>query len=1232
MGGKKVPFSPEDEIRGELLFTNKAVRNVIFSGGTYQVEVHDPEMGKDIWIMLQLGQQNEISDYFCTCDEAEKMGSCAHLSAARKRIFLGKEIPLHERYEGSLWRYLLQIAAKHLGFDQKFLYLEGSQVTGKDPNGKLYFHFAAKNSEGVEKLEEFFHKRAEDQSFKMAGLSTQELSDYRAGKSTFFTRFELSFWSDVAKWLLSLYETKEKIEIHFDSPDPYLPTKIILDFSSSKLSFTLDKKDWPIIIPCLSNVSSPIPVYELRDIAIQKISYLPENHHFKIDSLPVFFEEKCKKHPTVEFDDWTFVEGEGFFAKKSNTLLLQKIIEQDKIPYFLEKFPKTILRFLDHYNYDPHPESVRYNLSFSLEGDLIIAAYLFEKGDLSLKTTVHYSPWVFIETKGFYRLAKMEFPHFVTTVSREEVCEFIEKYRLWLAQFEGFAIHLASIETKMVYRVVGSKLIIESEREEFQEKEGIFDFGRWIYIQGQGFYAKGRKEDKQVLFPTVVEKEEISDFIDQYREELEQIPGFFTKKSFIQKSGLEISLDESNHVVITPKFLFTKEHEESSPTVYGHYAYLDGIGFAEIPDDCKLPKKYLEPCSITPDDQGYFFKHEFIRLKPYILSINPFLEPPKNFELQLFAVEPGENPHEWKMELAYVSEHGICPVKDLWQAIHQFQLRLFTPAGRIELKEQKFPWLSHLSIEAFDQDRITLSTLDWIQLQVLEKVTLAPNFASKDPKFIQDFFGKQEESSHDLPNLRGLKSELRPYQKLGVRWLWFLYTYGLSGFLCDEMGLGKTHQAMALLAAVMNFKEDQGAKFIVVCPTSVIYHWEELLNSFLKKARVIMYHGSGRRPKDLRLKRDIILTSYGILRSDQEEFVKQKFEVAIFDEIHFAKNQRSLINRALRSLDAKVRIGLTGTPIENHLIELKALFNIVVPQYLPPDAKFRDEFIIPIERNNDLEKQKMLSKLISPFMLRRKKTDVLDDLPEKIEEITYVDLSEEQKRLYREAYQMSEGMFNNETNDVASSQFYLHVFALINRLKQICDHPALVLKNIDDFEEHSSGKWDVFVEKLEEVRESKQKLVVFSQYLDMLAIMEKYLKKNNIGYASITGSTRDRKEELRRFKEDPQCEVFLASLLAAGVGIDLVSASVVIHYDRWWNPAKENQATDRVHRIGQNRGVSVFKLVSKSTIEEHIHNLIIKKHGLLQNIVGYDLNEEIKKIDRDELIHLLKLIKSDITA
>ena len=207
---------------------------------------------------------------------------------------------------------------------------------------------------------------------------------------------------------------------------------------------------------------------------------------------------------------------------------------------------------------------------------------------------------------------------------------------------------------------------------------------------------------------------------------------------------------------------------------------------------------------------------------------------------------------------------------------------------------------------------------------------------------------------------------------------------------------------------------------------------------------------------------------------------------------------------------------------------------------------------------------------------------------------------------------------------------YLHVFALLSTLKQICDHPCLINKQFDEFHKYQSGKWDLFVQLLQETRDSGQKLVVFSQYLNMLNLIEKYLKEQNIGFAGIRGSTRNRKEMLDRFKQDPACEVFVASLQAAGVGVDLVSASVVIHYDRWWNPARENQATDRVHRIGQNRGVQVFKLVTKNTIEEHIHKVIEKKQALMEGVIEFTDQDQIKKLNREELIHLIKLIDQDV--
>ena len=258
--------------------------------------------------------------------------------------------------------------------------------------------------------------------------------------------------------------------------------------------------------------------------------------------------------------------------------------------------------------------------------------------------------------------------------------------------------------------------------------------------------------------------------------------------------------------------------------------------------------------------------------------------------------------------------------------------------------------------------------------------------------------------------------------------------------------------------------------------------------------------------------------------------------------------------------------------LKNRILELHSLFDIILPNYLPSESLYKELFVVPIEKNQDKEQTKLLRNLIHNFVMRRKKAEVLDDLPEKTEEISYVDFSDEQKRMYKQAFEKRKETIFKEMKDKNQPLPYMHIFALFSKLKQICDHPALAAKDVANYEKYQSGKWDLFVELLHEARESGQKLVVFSQYLDMLDIIEKHLQSQKIGYAQIRGSTRNRKDELIRFREDPNCEVFIGSLQAAGVGIDLVSASVVVHYDRWWNPAKENQATDRVHRIGQSRG------------------------------------------------------------
>jgi len=469
------------------------------------------------------------------------------------------------------------------------------------------------------------------------------------------------------------------------------------------------------------------------------------------------------------------------------------------------------------------------------------------------------------------------------------------------------------------------------------------------------------------------------------------------------------------------------------------------------------------------------------------------------------------------------------------------------------------------------------------------------------------------------PDFSALQCTLRPYQEMGVLWLWFLYENGLSGLLCDEMGVGKTHQAMGLLAAVSGAK---GALFLIACPTSLIFHWQEKLSRFLPHLRVRVYSGTARCLHD-RDAFDCVLTSYGILRNESKLFSELYFDVAIFDELQIAKNHVSQIYAALRDVRAHMKVGLTGTPIENELRELKALFDIVLPGYMPPEGDFRELFSAPIESGDNESRRNLLARFSRPFVLRRRKIDVCADLPSKQEMLAYAELLGEQKNLYNQVAASGVSPLIEILQDEGAPIPYMHIFALISSLKQISNHPAAYLRDVDNFERYESGKWELFRELIEEAEESGEKVVIFSQYLGMLDIIERWCVKQNIGFASIRGATRARGQEVARFQTDPRCHLFLGSLGAAGLGLDLTAASIVIHYDRWWNPARENQATDRVHRIGQMRGVEVFKLVTRDTIEEHIDQLIERKRALFEDIVSFDDSRIMKRLDRKDLLHLL---------
>lgn len=470
----------------------------------------------------------------------------------------------------------------------------------------------------------------------------------------------------------------------------------------------------------------------------------------------------------------------------------------------------------------------------------------------------------------------------------------------------------------------------------------------------------------------------------------------------------------------------------------------------------------------------------------------------------------------------------------------------------------------------------------------------------------------QGRSSPECPEPPGLRSRLRPYQREGVAWLWNRYLAGIGALLADDMGLGKTHQVMGLLCLVHEVQRSEG--LLVVCPRGVLEHWYTLLRRYAPDLEVHLYHGPGRSLAKIN-GGVVVLTTYDILFRSADELQDRIWEVAVFDEAQRIKNSRTKAARAARKIPAAFRIALSGTPLENRLTELWSVIDLILPGYLGSEREFRT-----IYRNPTHHQLHRLRSRLSVLTLRRIKDQVLADLPEKVEDIRFCRMVAKQRALYESIRELGSQQIANQLRDPASNVPYIHIFALLTRLKQVCDHPCLVDENLSSSSD--SGKIDVLDQILDEALAGDCSVVVFSQYVTMIDFLSSHLGKRRIGHLMLTGSTRDRGRIIRRFNSEQHERVLLASLLAGGVGIDLTGASVVIHYDRWWNPAKENQATDRVHRIGQKKFVQVFKLVTRDTVEERIDELIRSKLELMEQVVAPTENV-LRAFDRHELAALL---------
>ena len=444
-----------------------------------------------------------------------------------------------------------------------------------------------------------------------------------------------------------------------------------------------------------------------------------------------------------------------------------------------------------------------------------------------------------------------------------------------------------------------------------------------------------------------------------------------------------------------------------------------------------------------------------------------------------------------------------------------------------------------------------------------------------------------------------VNATLREYQERGLSWLWFLYQYGLNGILADDMGLGKTLQMLSLLQKA---KDEEGSKpSLVIAPTSVVFNWENEVNKFTPDLSVLNLTGVDRHDHFKNIKKyDIILTSYALVRRDIELYKKFDFRMVILDESQNIKNHESITARAVKRIPSEHRFAMSGTPIENRLSELWSVFDFLMPGFLYDLPEFKYRFIVPIAEKGDKSVENRLKKQIYPFILRRMKRDVAKDLPEKIENIAYCSMTEEQEELYQEILDDTRETLLREIQDKGMKNSKMSIFAALLRLRQICCHPKLIKKEVD------SGKFAHLKEMLEEITGEGHRVLLFSQFVQMLDIIKDYFERAGIKYEYLTGDTKNRQERIERFNNDESVQVFLLSLKAGGTGLNLTGADYVIHYDPWWNPAVEDQATDRAYRIGQTKNVMVYRLITKNSVEEKIQRLKGKKRDLVDAVISVD--------------------------
>lgn len=495
---------------------------------------------------------------------------------------------------------------------------------------------------------------------------------------------------------------------------------------------------------------------------------------------------------------------------------------------------------------------------------------------------------------------------------------------------------------------------------------------------------------------------------------------------------------------------------------------------------------------------------------------------------------------------------------------------------------------------------------------------------SRDQRFKAVVRGMKNVEDSDFEVPAGLSGTLREYQKAGFRWLRTLDACGFGGILADEMGLGKTIQVIALL---LDEKKRAGTGpvplSLIVCPASLVYNWENEISAFAPELKAAAAAGNQAEREQIfreveNGETDVLITSYDLLKRDLDFYQGREFRFQVIDEAQYIKNSATQTARAVKAVAARTRFALTGTPIENHLGELWSIFDFLMPGFLFTRQKFRRVYETPVMKGEDTEALAQLRRLTGPFILRRLKKDVLKELPDKLETVLYSAMEGEQKRLYAAGASALKIRLEEGGSDLSEDR--MQILAELMRLRQICCEPSLCFRGYRG----GSAKLETCMELLENGILAGHKILLFSQFTSMLDIIGKRLEKEKIPYYMLTGSTpkKERMQLVSSFEKD-DVKIFLISLKAGGTGLNLTAADLVIHYDPWWNVAAQNQATDRAHRIGQEKQVTVFRLITKHTIEENIMKLQERKRHLAETVVTEGM-VSLKSLTKEDLLSILE--------